>query len=145
VSHTYAAAGSYSVTLTVTDNGGSAGTRSGTVSVSPIFMYVADLDRTSTGGGNTWTATVTITIRDVSPSTVADALVNGTWSTGGSASCTTNASGQCTVSMPGIPRKTQSLTFTVVSVTHATRTYNATMNQDPDGDSTGTSIVVIRP
>src|SRR5262249_60973239 len=89
------------------------GTRSGNVTVSPILMYVGTWSL-STGQGNTWTATVTIGIKDVSPSTVANAIVSGTWTTGGSASCTTNTSGQRTVSMSGIPRRMGSVTFTVV-------------------------------
>jgi hypothetical protein len=35
--------------------------------------------------------------------------------------------------------------FTVNNVTHATLTYNAADNHDPDGDSNGTVIVVNKP
>jgi hypothetical protein len=37
------------------------------------------------------------------------------------------------------------VTFTVTSVTLAGSTYTPTANHDPDGDSTGTMITVIRP
>jgi hypothetical protein len=106
---------------------------------------VADLDGTSKGEGNTWIATVTISIQEGSHLPVAGATLSGTWSTGDFVSCTTNAVGQCSVSRPGIPKRARSVTFNVVNVAHATRTYNSTMNQDPDGDSTGTIIVVRMP
>jgi PKD repeat protein len=135
----------YPATLTVTDNDGAMGKQTLNVTVNPIFMYVADLDGPSRRQGNTWTATVTISIQEGSHLPVPDATVSGTWSTGGSASCTTNALGQCAVSVSRIPRSTRSVTLSVKSVAHATRTYNPTMNQDPDGDSTGTIIVVSMP
>ena len=43
-----------------------------------------------------------------------------------------------------IPKKNASLIFTVVNVTHATLTYAATDNHDPDGDSNGSSMTVSR-
>jgi hypothetical protein len=69
---------------------------------------------------------VTITVHDGSHTPVANATVSGAWTSGGTGSCTTNPYGQCTVS-------------TVVNVTHATLTYGAADNHDPDGDSNGTS------
>jgi len=63
----------------------------------------------------------------------------------GTGSCTTNGSGQCAVSKPGIPKKTGSVTFRVVNVAQATLTYKSADNHDPDGDSNGTSITVSKP
>jgi hypothetical protein len=82
---------------------------------------------------------VTITVHDGSHTPVANATVSGAWTSGGTGSCTTNPYGQCTVSRSGMPKKTGSVTFTVVNVTHATLTYGAADNHDPDGDSNGTS------
>ena len=48
------------------------------------------------------------------------------------------------VSKSEIPKKNASLIFTVVNVTHATLTYAATDNHDPDGDSNGSSMTVSR-
>jgi PKD repeat protein len=145
VSHTYAAADTYSVTLTVTDNGGATGAQSQSVTVSQPTIHVGDLDRASTSQGSGWTATVTITVHAGNHAPVASAVVSGSWSAGGTGSCTTNGSGQCTLSKSGIPRKTGSVTFMVGPVTHATLTYASAANHDPDGDSTGTSITVRRP
>jgi len=142
-SHAYAALGTYTITLTVTDNGGGTGTQSKST-VIQAFLHVGDLDRTITNKGATWTATVAITAHDGSHNPVSNATVSGSWSNGGTGSCTTSGSGQCAVSK-SIAKSTSSVTFTVVSVTHPTMTYNAPENHDPDGDSNGTVITLSRP
>jgi hypothetical protein len=58
--------------------------------------------------------------------------------------CLTDASGLCSLSY-GVGTGTPSLTFIVDDVTHATLSYEAGANTDPDGDSDGTSITVYRP
>jgi Tol biopolymer transport system component/PKD repeat protein len=145
VSHAYAASGTYSVTLTVTDNGGTTAPQSANVTVSQASMHVGDLDRNSTKQGNNWTAIVTVTIHGGSHNAVSNATVSGSWSTGGTGSCVTNASGKCTVSKSGISKNIASVTFTVGNVTHATLSYKAAENHESDGDSNGTSIAMNRP
>ena len=144
VSHAYAA-GTYTVTLTVVDNGGGVSIQSKNVTVTQASMHVGDLDAASTTQPGSWTAIVTVTIHDSSHSPVANAAASGSWSNGGAGSCTTSGSGQCTVSQSGLPKRTGSVTFTVASVTHATLIYRAADNHDPEGDSNGTSITVSRP
>jgi hypothetical protein len=77
---------------------------------------------------------------------LSNATVSGTWSggTSGPASCITNSSGQCQVNTGDMKKNKKTVTFTVNNVTHATYTYNAAANHDPDGDSDGTSITVRR-
>jgi hypothetical protein len=82
---------------------------------------------------------------------VQGATVTGSWSGGGGGgtSCTTNASGNCTVLRFLIPANQASNTFTVTGVTgaNASGAYNAANNHDPDVGaqaSTGTVIVVPR-
>jgi Tol biopolymer transport system component/PKD repeat protein len=145
VSHTYAAASTYTVTLTTTDNGGATGAQSKSVAVTQSLMHVGDLDGSITNQGSMWTTMVTITVHDSNHRPVASATVSGSWSNGGTASCTTNSIGQCAVSKSTIPKSMRSVTFTVVNVTHATLTYNAPDNHDPDGDSNGTVITLSRP
>jgi PKD repeat protein len=138
-SHTYATGGTYTVTLTVTDNGGATGNQSQNITVSGLpatGMHVGDLDGSKANNGSTWTATVTITVHNASHNPVEGATVNGSWSNGatGSSSCLTNASGQCSVSKPGIAKKIGSVTFTANSVT-GSLTYNSGDNHDPESDS----------
>jgi hypothetical protein len=143
VCQAYAAVGTYTVLLTVRDGDGGVGTQS--QSVSPPTIHVGDLDRASTSQGGGWTATVMITVHDGSHAPVANAAVTGAWAGSGTGSCATSANGQCAVSRSGIPKKTGSVTFTVVDATRPGVTYASVANHDPDGDSNGTSITVNKP
>jgi PKD repeat protein len=145
VSHTYATAGTYPITLTVTDNGGATGIQSKSLTVIQPSMHVGDLDRAVTNQRSTWTAIATITVHDSNHSLVANATVSGSWSNGGTGSCTTNGSGQCAVPRSTILKNTASVIFTVTNVTHASLTYSSPNNHDPDADSNGTTITVNRP
>jgi len=120
-------------------------TRTPTASSSTL-MHIGDLDGTSSGSGR-WTATVTITLHDANHNPVANATVSGNWSNGasGSASCTTNSNGQCSVTKSDISRGKSSVTFTVNNVSRSGYTYNPDNNHDPDGGSNGTRIVVSKP
>lgn len=110
-------------------------------------MHVADLDATTLGSRGKWNATVTITVHDAGGNPIADATVNGIWSDGasGTAICTTDADGQCTVMKNGM--KSQSVTFTVTSLVHASLTYDPLANHDEDDedDSNGTEILIDKP
>jgi hypothetical protein len=109
--------------------------------------HVGDLDGSGANDGRNWTANVMVSVHDTHHSPVANAMVSGTWSNGatGSAACTTNSSGSCTVSNGGIRKKTGSVSFSVTAVSHAGLTYTPPENHDPDGDSNGTTITVSRP
>jgi hypothetical protein len=111
-------------------------------------MHIGDLDADSSKSGNKWNAIVSITVHDASENLVANATVSGKWSSGasGTVSCVTDSSGICQVTKSGLNGKTGSVTFTVTNVTHATLTYQASANHDPDVvDSNGTIIVVSKP
>ena len=112
-------------------------------------MHVGDLDGSKTlqGLSSNWTAQVTITIHDSNHDPVSNARVSGNWSGGasGSASCTSDGTGKCTVSKGGLKRATNSVTLSVSGVSLAPLTYSSIANHDPDGDSNGTSITVTRP
>jgi lysophospholipase L1-like esterase len=138
--HTFSAAGTYGVTLQVTDDDGAKGSvtqqvtvsaaASGTVSISGLSSVAS----TRKGG---WTAAVTISVRDNQLAPVSGATVTGSWSTGAGTSCTTGAAGTCTVSL-NVNKKTTIVSWTVGSLTHATLTY------DPDGN-VASSIQILRP
>lgn len=113
----------------------------------PTSMHVADLDGFSTSGkGQGWTATVTILIVDAGNAVVTGATVSGSWSTGGSSSCTTGADGKCSASVSLNAKKATGTTFTVADAVLAGFAYHADNNTDPDTDSNppGTVITVTR-
>ncbi len=148
-SHTYASAGTYAVVLTVTDNAGATGSSTANVTAGsppPVTMHVGDLDGSSTAGsGGKWNATVAVTVHTSTEGLVPNATVSGSWSTGSSGSCATSSNGICNITLNNISRNSGSVTFTVNSVTHASYTYNSVANHDPDGDSNGTAITIVKP
>ena len=93
---------------------------------------------TSSGKGGKWNAEITVVINDSAESATENATVNGSWSAGasGTSSCTTNASGSCTIVKSNISRRSQNATFTVNSVTHPLRSY-------APGDNHGSSAITL--
>jgi hypothetical protein len=114
----------------------------------PSTLHVGDLDGAKSTAGKNWTAKVTIRIENGSSAALGGVVVTGTWSNGagGSASCTTATNGTCTVQKTKLSRSSAaSVTFTVTGATLSGYTYTPAANHDPDGDSDGTTIVVLRP
>jgi subtilisin len=110
-------------------------------------MHVGDLDRASTRQQKknaTWTAFVRVEVHAADETPVEHATVTGLWAHGvtGESSCTTDATGTCEVSYPGIPHKeVGNVLFTVEDVSLSGYVYDAA-NHDPDGNSDGTTIRV---
>ena len=121
-----------------------------TVNSSSTVIHIGNLDATTSRNGSNWSATVEITVHDADHNPLNGATVVGHWSVLGlnSDTCTTGdlgGNGTCTVLFPSLKKNVFSVNFTVVSVTMAGRTYDRTLNHDPDGDSNGTTIRVNRP
>jgi hypothetical protein len=109
--------------------------------VTPLFIHAGDLDSTGTGNKNL-NARVTITVHDHTEVSVSGVLVEGLWDDGvssGSASCTTDGSGQCTMNKN---TKQSSISFTVTSLSLSGFESNLAANHDPDEDGDGTTIVI---
>ena len=144
--------GSHTLNVRATDTGGHTATDSNAVVVNNVvqppvetFLHIGDLDRASSNQKNNWTATVTVAAHDANHAALAGASVSGTWSSGGTGSCTTDSTGRCTISRASLPRKTASVTFTVTIVTSSAFTYAPGSNHDPDADSNGTTVTVLKP
>jgi lysophospholipase L1-like esterase len=140
LNHTFSASGTHAVTLLVTDDDGATGgnTQQVTVSATPSgTASIGDLTGNASLRKGGWTAVVTILVRDDALAPAPGATVSGSWSTGAGSSCTTDASGTCSVSL-NVNKKSAIVTWTVSSLTHATLTY------DPGGN-VASSISINRP
>src|SRR5881409_1510884 len=121
-----------------------------TVNSPSNVIHIGNLDSMTTRSGSQWSATVEITVHDADHNPLNGATVVGHWSVLGlnSNTCTTGdlgGNGTCIVPFPSLKKSVLSVNLTVVSVTMPGRTYDRTLNHDPDGDSNGTTIRVNRP
>lgn len=151
VTYTPTASGIHTFTYKANDGATDSNTATVTVTVDaappPTTMHVGDLDgSSSTLGRGAWRATVSASVHDVNHAALSGATVTGLWSGGasGPGSCTTDATGQCSIASASIANSKKNATFTVTSVTNGL-TYAATDNHDADGDSNGTAITVKKP
>lgn len=110
-----------------------------------MIVHMGDLDGSATPSTlSRWRATVVLTVHDATDAPRGGVTVRGTWDGGSTVSCVTNSAGTCSVTKLFSNSKTRT-TFAVTRLSLSGYTYDAGANHDPDGDSTGTSIVVLRP
>ncbi len=149
VTYNPGAIGIHTFTYKAFDGGTDSNTATVTVTVAAApTMHVGDLDGSSTSlGKGSWRATVTASVHNANHAALSGATVTGLWSGGasGPGSCTTDATGRCSIPSASIANSKKNTTFTVTSVTNGL-TYAATDNHDADGDSNGgTAITVKKP
>jgi VCBS repeat-containing protein len=153
VTYTPDATGIHTFTYKASDGAADSNTATVTVTVGAApppttTMHVGDLDgSSSTMGRGSWRATVSASVHDSNHAALSGATVTGLWSGGASGfgSCTTDATGQCSITSASIANSKKNATFTITSVTNSL-TYAANENHDADGDSSGgTAIIVKKP
>lgn len=128
--HSYATGGTYTVTLTVTDNGGvqDGEVKLITLTSNAVPVHVGDLTgATSTVGAN-WKASATTSVVNGGSAAVAGATVNGTFSTGGTGSCVTASNGRCTITSGAIKKSATSTRFTVTGISGSNMSYASGSN-----------------
>ncbi len=136
VSHVYGLAGTYTVTLTVADNGGLIGTDTCTVTVTEKpaqpTMHVESIDMSVQTSLSRKRAVATVTILDSGGNPVQGATVYGSWSglTSKSVSGTTGSDGKVTFYTSWIRGKTGTCTFAVTDVRKDGWVYDPSQNKE---------------
>lgn len=95
-----------------------------------------------------WKATARITIHDHLHTGLSGVAVEGSWGAGvtETSTCTTDPSGVCEVSIVVTEKKQKNVAFTVLNLTPTgEESYLSLQNHDDDGNSDGTSIVIVKP
>lgn len=138
--------GPASFSYTIADRAGLTSTASVSVNVetAPI-VRVTDLDATvRTNRRNQWQAVVAVQVQSTAGVAVAGASVSIRWSNGRTATATTNSLGQVNFGSVWLSSKTASITFSITRIAATGYVYDASLNEDREGDSNGTSITVNR-
>jgi len=138
---TYGTAGTYTATLTITDNAGFTGTKSVTITVQPQAavkkVYVAGIAMSlKAGKKGEADAQAAVTIRDHTGKTISGATVSGSWSgiVTGSGSATTNKSGVASIRSAKVAAPAGSVfSFTVTGVALSGYSYDPSMNTETSG------------
>ena len=97
------------------------------------LLHVSSLVTGSTSGSTTWTGSITVTVTDSSGTAVSGVSVTGAWSPTSAASpsgCTTNSSGQCTITpaAASFPSAQRTETWTVSGLSLSGYSYASASN-----------------
>jgi serine protease len=142
-SYTYAAGGTYAVSLTVSDDSNATDTVTKNVTVSSggsgnAVLYVSAIDMSYKTAGPNRSGIAAVTIRDGDGQLVDGATVEGTW-TGdyaGSSSGVTGTDGTVSLESGKVRQANVSFTFTVDAVSKSGYTYDSSLNVETSGTIT---------
>ncbi|MEN8006690.1 MAG: PKD domain-containing protein, partial [Candidatus Krumholzibacteriota bacterium] len=152
-SYTYAAAGTYTVSLTATNAQGSdTATKTGYITVTepgsgPTTMHVSDMAVSRAKSGPNYFGVCDITVIDDQGGSVGGATVTVSYNgpTNGTTSGTTAADGTLTLQATGMKKPVGEWCFEVTNITHGTLTYdpgsNVTTRSCESGDVNGSEFV----
>ena len=154
-SHTFAAAGTYQVTLTVVDNRGASASVTRAVTVQqaapPRLLHGAFVSATvssSTKSRNvashSWSVEVVLAVHETDERVAGGATITAAW--GGAiartVSCTTNTAGRCTVRSNALAMDQPSVSLTLTGITAPAATYGSALNHSAIGGASVTSTVL---
>jgi PKD repeat protein len=131
-SHIYNTVGSFTATLTVTDNGGATNSSSIVITVQQAVsdtIYVKSISMSLVSSGRNTSARAVITVYDSNGAPRPNATVTGNWSglTTGGFTGTTNTSGQLVVTSAAV-KKIGTFTVNVTNLSASGFTYNPSQN-----------------
>jgi PKD repeat protein len=152
-SFTFAAPGTYTVTLTVADDDGAISSVSTPVQVVALVhaALVNGVTRRWYSPTNPsiyyWSADITLAVHGANERVIAGATVNVAWSGAvtKTASCVTTATGQCVFKSGTLSMLRTWVTLTVTSVSAPGSTYTVSANHGLVGNAAGTAITYLQP
>lgn len=142
--------GTHQLSAAATDGHGATGSDAISVTVDnvadPVVVFVVDLDAHTHGKGMLWDAHAVVEAADSNANALPDAWVYGMFSGDGISPTPTSCQidlTRCELHLDGLDKRAvSSVTFTVTDVKDLAGPYDATKNDDADGDSDGTTISI---